>query len=65
MSNVQIAIDFVTTSIPNVKSGGVIAFPMFPGATKKDVNQIWNKLQAMDQVAHVSMNTGFAMIRIK
>jgi hypothetical protein len=65
MSNVQVAIDFVTQNIPRTNPGGVIAFPMFPGATKKEVDKIWKTLQRNNQIAHIAINQGFAMIRIK
>ena len=65
MSNVQLAIDFVNQNIPRTKSGGVIALVMPPDATKKQVDKIWKTLQRNSQIAHVAINQGFAMIRVK
>ena len=65
MSNVQVAIDWVNQNIPLTRPGGVIAFPMFPGATQKEVDKIWKTLQRNNLIAHIAINQGFAMIRIK
>ena len=65
MSNVQVAIDWVTQNIPRTNSGGVIAFPMFPGATKHDVRSIERSIQGNVQVANVKASKQFVIVNIK
>jgi hypothetical protein len=65
MSNVQVAIDWVNQNIPRTNSGGVIAFPMFPGATKHDVRTIERSLQGNVQVATVTASKQFVIVNIK
>jgi hypothetical protein len=65
MSNVQVAIDWVNQNIPRTRSGGVIAFPMFFGATKHDVRTIQKSLLANSQVASATVSKQFAIVNIK
>ena len=65
MSNVQVAIDFVNQNIPRTNPGGVIAFPMFPGATKHDVRTIERSVLGNVQVASANVNKKFVIINIK
>jgi len=65
MSNVQIAVDFVNQNIPRTKAGGMIAFPMFPGATKHDITALEQALKGNVQVANTNITKKFAIVFIK
>jgi hypothetical protein len=65
MSNVQVAIDWVNQNIPRTNSGGMIAFPMFPGATKHDVRTIERSLLSNVLIASASVNKKFVIVNIK
>ena len=64
-NNVQIAIDWVNQNIPITNSGGHIAFPVFPGATKHDVQKMQQAFVKNSSITAVLINKRFAVLTVK
>jgi uncharacterized membrane protein len=64
-NNVQIAIDWVNQHIPVTQSGGHIAFPVFPGATKHDVQKMQRAFAKNKDIANVQINKRVAVLTVK
>jgi hypothetical protein len=65
MSNVQIAVDFVNQNISRTQPGGAIVFPMFPGATKHDLQIVKQSLMSNAKIASADVNKKFVIVNIK
>jgi hypothetical protein len=64
-NNREIAIEYATTSIKMCNQGGVVAFPLFPGATKHDLEKIERAIRLNKAVKTVQINKQFAIITLK
>jgi hypothetical protein len=64
-SNREIAIEYAMNCIKVCNEGGVVAFPLFPGANKHDLEKIERAVRLNKAVKTVQINKQFAIITLK
>lgn len=64
-ANVKIAVQYTKDSMRVVAKGGVIAFPMFEGATKSDVKAFKNELKKIQGIKSAMVDKKVAVISVE